>query len=274
MDIKEHINSEKTYIPNMNYVYPEDPNSPFIHPKIIRKVKIDKDYPFLPKTLKDKITNYLFYFVIFLLVFPAQKILFGLKIKGKENYRKNKKYFKNGGMSVSNHVYKWDFLACLQALKYRRMWFPARAIQFSSKDANLIKNVGGIPVPETISGIREFNKAFDTLHSKNKWIHFFPEAFRWDYFQPIRPFLKGAFTMAIKYDIPILPLAFSYREPTGIYKLMKIKHPLITLSIGTPVFPDKNLSKKENVTKMRNECHDQIVKMAGIEQNMYPAEAD
>ena len=84
MDIKEHINSEKTYIPNMNYVYPENPNSPFIHPKIIHEVKIDKDYPFLPKTLKDKITNYLFYFVIFLLVFPAQKILFGLKIKGKE----------------------------------------------------------------------------------------------------------------------------------------------------------------------------------------------
>ena len=84
MIIKKHINSEKTYIPNMNYVYPNEPNSPFIHPKIIRKVKIDKDYPFLSKTLKDKITNYLFYFVIFLLVFPLQKILFVLKIKGKE----------------------------------------------------------------------------------------------------------------------------------------------------------------------------------------------
>ena len=177
-------------------------------------------------------------------------------------------------MTVSNHVYRWDFLACLQAIRFRRMWFPARAIQLSGSDAKLIKGAGGIPIPDSIAAMRGFNGAFDTLHDKKKWIHVFPEGFRWDFYQPIRPFLKGAFTMAVKYNLPVLPLALSYREPKGIYKLLKVKHPLITISVGTPIFPDENLSRKENVLKLREEAHRQIVKMAGIEQNMWPPEAD
>ena len=68
-------------------------------------------------------------------------------------------------MTVSNHVYRWDFLACLQAVKFRRMWFPARAINLSGSDGKLIKGAGGIPIPESISGMRGFNNAFDTLNS-------------------------------------------------------------------------------------------------------------
>lgn len=269
-----HINKKDTFVPNLNIKYPEEPNSPFLSPKITKEVVIDKDYHFLPKTFTEKIQNWFTYFVIFSLVFPVQKIKYGLKIKGKENYRKNKKYFKNGALTLCNHVYRWDFLACLQAVKFRRMWFPARAINFSTKDANLIKGAGGIPIPESISGLKAFNEAFDTLHKKKKWIHFFPEAYRWDFYQPIRPFLKGAFTMAVKYNIPVLPLVISYRKPTGIYKLLKIKQPLITINIGQPIIPDKNLSKKENINNIRNEAHKQMVEMAGIEQNMWQPEAD
>jgi hypothetical protein len=36
----------------------------------------------------------------------------------------------------------------------------------------------------------------------------------------------------------------------------------------------ENLSKKENTYKMREEAHKQIVEMAGIEQNMWPCDAD
>ena len=80
--------------------------------------------------------------------------------------------------------------------------------------------------------------------------------------------------LALKYNIPVLPLVISYRKPTGIYKLLKIKQPLITINIGQPIFPDKNLSKKENINNIRKEAFKQMVEMAGIEQNMWQPEAD
>ena len=274
MKQKEQVNNQDTFVPSTDFVYPDEPNSPFLNPDVKEILKIDTDYPFLSKKFKDRFWNCFVYFVIFTLVFPLQKIRYGLKIRGKKNLRKNKKLFKNGAMTVSNHIYRWDFLACLQAVKFRRMWFPARAIQLSGKDANLIKGAGGIPIPDTIAGMRGFNNAFDELHEKKKWIHVFPEGFRWDFYQPIRPFLKGAFTMAVKYDLPVIPLSFSYREPKGLYKLFKVKHPLITISIGEPILQDETLTKKERAYKMRNEAHKQIVEMAGIKQNMWPSEAD
>lgn len=274
MKQKEQVNNQDTFVPSTDFVYPDEPNSPFLNPDVKEILKIDTDYPFLSKKFKDRFWNCFVYFVIFTLVFPLQKIRYGLKIRGKKNLRKNKKLFKNGAMTVSNHIYRWDFLACLQAVKFRRMWFPARAIQLSGKDANLIKGAGGIPIPDSIAAMRGFNNAFDELHEKKKWIHVFPEGFRWDFYQPIRPFLKGAFTMAVKYDLPVIPLSFSYREPKGLYKLFKVKHPLITISIGEPILQDETLTKKERAYKMRNEAHKQIVEMAGIKQNMWPSEAD
>ena len=59
-----------------------------------------------------------------------------------------------------------------------------------------------------------------------------------------------------------------------IYKLLKVKNPLITITIGQPILPNKNLSKKENVNRIRNEAHKQMVEMAGIEENMWQPEAD
>ena len=59
-----------------------------------------------------------------------------------------------------------------------------------------------------------------------------------------------------------------------MYKLFKVKHPLITISIGEPILQDETLTKKERAYKMRNEAHKQIVEMAGIKQNMWPSEAD
>ena len=116
MKKREHVNNQNTYVPQNEFVYPEEPNSPFLNPDIKEILKIDTNYTFLSKKFKDRFWNYFVYFVIFTLVFLVQKIRYGLKIRGKKNLRKNRKLFKNGAMTVSNHIYRWDFLACLQAM--------------------------------------------------------------------------------------------------------------------------------------------------------------
>lgn len=273
--LETHKNRDGIYVPSTNINYPKTPHEPILSPRILKEVVVDEGYPYLDKSFTARLRHFGIYLGIFLLVFPLQKIRYGLRIEGRNNIRKNKKLLAQGAITVCNHVYRWDFLAVLQAVRWKRMWFPARSINIQGSDAALIRGAGGIPIPETgLAATRRFNQAFDELHSKKKWIHVFPEACRWDYYQPIRPFKKGAFAMAVRYGIPVLPLVISYRKATGIHKLLGTKHPLITIHIGNPLVPQSELSRKEATLWLRKEAHRQMCVMAGIEKNYWSPEGD
>lgn len=272
--IQEHIVNENVYEPYLEKTYPDSHRSYMLSPVKVREVQIDAEYPFLDLSFKAKCLHVFIYAGIFLLVFWLNPLRYGLKIEGRKGLKKYKKQFKNGAMTVANHVYRWDFLAILQAVRFRCMWFPARQENLETSDAWMIRGAGGIPVPDTSQAMKKFNAAFNYLHKKKKWLHCFPEASRWDFYGPIRPFRKGAFSMAYSYNLPVIPMAFSYRKPTGLYKFFKVKHPLITLRIGEPIFPDKTIGKSESCDKMRKEAHEQICALAGIKQNGWPAILD
>jgi 1-acyl-sn-glycerol-3-phosphate acyltransferase len=203
-------------------------------------------------------------------------IRYCLRVEGRDILKKHRKLFKNGAMTVANHVMRWDFLTVLLTVRYHRLYFPALAYNINTADRGLIRAVGGVPIPEGIHAMKYFNAAFDELHRQKKWFHAFPEASSWDFYHLIRPFKKGVFTMAHKYNIPVIPMAFSYRPPTGIYRFFKKGYPLITLRIGEPLMPDQSLPRKDAVNLLRQQCHKRIVELAGIREgeNPYPCEGD
>lgn len=259
----------------MGISYPKDnPYERIIFPKAVRNVVVDEHYPYLMKSFKEKFWHYAIYATIFTLVFLLQKIRFGLKIEGKENLKKNKKLFKNGALTVTNHAYRWDFLAVVQAVATigrRRIWFPALSDNLNGSDAVLIRSAGGIPLPDPGMGAaRKFNEAFDTLHKRKKWIHVFPEYCRWSWYEPIRPFKRGAFEMAYRYDLPVIPMAISYRPLTGWRKRF-FKEPLVTITIGEPILPNKDEKRKVEADRLCRETHAKICEMAGIIQNGWDA---
>ncbi|GHV37082.1 hypothetical protein AGMMS49546_03840 [Spirochaetia bacterium] len=264
------------YVPQLGIKYPAEPDHHMeLKPKIYDTV-FDEHYPYLDKTLKFKLWSGFIYFSIWTLVFLVCPIRYGLRIEGRNILKKHRKLFENGAMTAANHVMRWDFLAVLQAVRYRRLYFPALASNINTADRGVIRAVGGIPVPLGIHAMKNFNLAFDELHRRKKWFHAFPEASSWDFYQPIRPFKKGVFTMAWTYNLPIIPLAFSYRPPTGIYRLFKKGYPLITLRIGEPLLPDQSLPRKEAVNLLREQCHKRIIELAGTREgeNPWPCEGD
>jgi len=270
------------YVPQLNLTYPDQPDAHMLDVKFVRDVTVDANYPFLDLSFKFNFWRFLVYLTIFLPGAIIVRIRGGLKIEGRKNLRKNKKLLKNGALTVCNHVYRWDFVSIVLALRYHMIYFPVWKEQLRSKDSKLIRYAGGIPVPDEISLIKKFNRAFDDIHAMKKWIHVFPESSRFDFFQPIRPFKKGAFTMAHRYDLPVVPLAFSYRKPCFPFTINNLirtligkeKKPMLTLRIGEPILIDKNLPRKEAVQKLRKECHEAVVRLAGISNNPYPAEGD
>jgi len=162
------------------------------------------------------------------------------------------------------------------------MYLPVWKDNLNGPDMGFIRYAGGVPVPEDIHSIKCFNQAFDELHARKKWIHAFPESAMFWFYYPIRPFKKGVFTMAYRYKLPILPLAFSYRKPHFPFTLVNLfrsllgyqKIPMVTVRIGEPLLFDETLSRKEAVQKMRKDCHDAIIRLAGVRDNPYPAEGD
>ncbi|MDR3343304.1 MAG: 1-acyl-sn-glycerol-3-phosphate acyltransferase [Treponema sp.] len=267
-------NTHEPYIPELGIEYPANPDEHMGPVRYEVELVLNEQYPFLDRSLGFRIKSALLYFGIFTLVFVIAPIRFGLKIEGRRYLKQYRSLLRNGAMTVSNHMLRWDLLCVLQAIRFRRLYFPAWKENLSGPDRGVIRLAGGIPVPTDIHSMKHFNQAFEDLHARKKWIHVFPESSNWFYYQPIRPFKKGMFTLAYKFNIPVIPLAFSYRKPTGLYRLFKKNYPLITLRMGAPLLPDITLPRKEAVNLLREECHRKIVELAGITNNPYPAEGD
>ena len=273
---------KEPYVPELGLVYPDKPDARMIKMEIINDIKVDENYPFFDTSPYFTFRRALIYLGIFTLQRLLAILRFGLKIRGRKNLRKHRKLLKNGAMSICNHVHRWDFPFSAMALRYRTMYFPVWKETLNSKDINFIRWSGGIPVPDSVKLMRCFNKAFDDIVAKKKWVHAYPESSRFDYFVPIRPFKKGVFTIAQRYNLPVVPLVISYRKSHFPFTLVNflrslkgnMKLPLVTINIGEPVLIDNNLSRKEGIQKLRKDCHEAMVCLAGINNNPYPPEGD
>lgn len=270
---------EGVYVPEIGKTYPqENPDGSLLRPTYINDIKFDENYPYLDDSLRFKLHNWFGYtFFLYPIVFVVNHIINGLRISGRKNLRKYKKQLKQGAITISNHCNRLDAPAVLEAVHANHHTrIPMYAPNFNTKDHWYMWAVGGIPIPDSgLQAMKKFNAAFDEFHRRGAWFHIFPEAARWDAYKPLRPFQKGAFTMAYKYNMPIVPCAINFRPRTGIYKLFGSQdEPLISVTIGEPIFPNKQNNRKDEVNRLREEAHGVICKMAGILHNTWPVAAD
>ena len=267
---------EGVYVPEPEVEFPGD--NPFTRMTPIRgkskDIKFDDTYPYLDKSLKFKIWHFLIYFTTWFAAFLLNRIRFGLRVEGREKLRQYRKLFANGVMTVCNHVHRWDMICVLQAMRFSKAWIPMYAQAFNGKDGFLMKHIGGIAIPDNYSGLRKFDQAMDELHSNKQWIHIFPESCSWYHYAPLRPFKTGAFNMAYKYSLPVLPLMISFRPRTGWRKFFSKSGPLLTIHVGDPIVPDPNASRKEETARMRDLAHQAMLDMAGIVSNPWPSYID
>ena len=267
---------EEVYVPEPPEEFSGD--DPFVKMAPIRgelkDIKFDETYPYLDKSLTFRIWHFLIYLVTWLVAFPANWIRFGIKIEGREKIRRNRELFANGMMTVCNHVHRWDMICVLQAMRYRRAWIPMYAQPFRGKDGFLMKTIGGVAIPEELSGLRAFDKAMDELHANKQWIHLFPESCSWRFYAPLRPFKTGAFNMAYRHGLPVVPLVISFRPRTGWRKLFGKGEPLLTIHVGDPIVPDLTVSRKAEVARIRDLAHQTMLDMAGIVSNPWPSSID
>ena len=275
--MKQAVNKPGVLVPQMGISYPDDPSERLVHVEQEDSEKgryhFDDTYPYLDTSFEYKLNQFGGFFVKWLLVNPfVNRLFLGLKIEGRKNLKKNKKALAGGMVAVCNHVFFSDALIANRAvLPYQRIHIPMFAKHFNGSMSWFLRAMGGVPIPESPSGVRGFNEAFDTFHKRGESILVFPEAVRWNWYQPIRPFRKGAFTMAWRFGAPVVPLVITFRERKGLYRLFGPKKtPCLTVHVGEPIIINKDNPRKVEVERLREEAHRQMVSMAGILENPWP----
>lgn len=252
------------YRHDLGYEYPDRPDEHMLKVKHVREVVLDESYPYLPCGVGYRLLRALYWLALNLLVFPITRLSHGLRIYGKENLKKHKKALKNGAITISNHVFMWDYLCVLKAIRPHLAYFPAWKTNLEGPNGPLIRWSGGIPVPtDHMHAMIHFNKAIEQVLQEGKWLHFFPEGSLWFFYPDIRPLKKAVFQYAVRYDKPVIPITMSFRPRKGLMKLFG-KAPLVDLHVGEPLFPDRTLPRREAAAAMQALAYHRMQEMNGI----------
>ena len=252
------------------YPYPEFTDHHYMAIKKNNGLVLTKDYPYIDSSFGFRFKQFLIRTVLVIIVFPLSYFRIGLRVKGRKNLKKHKAELKDGAVTISNHVHKWDFIAITKALRYR---FP-RVVVWSnnvrSEDAFLIRMMGGVPIPDNnMEAMIAFTKAIDGYLRSGGFLQIYPEGSMWEYYMPIRPFKRGAASIAIKNNVPVLPMAFSYRKPSKLRAKLFKQPACYTLTIGEPLFPEIGLDRREQEIDLTKRMHQAVVDLAGIKENLY-----
>lgn len=251
------------YRHQLDYVYPDRCDQHMIEVKHLRDVVLDEDYPYLQKGFWYGCQRVVAWIVLNALAFWLLRITHGLRIHGRENLKKHKKEFKNGAITIANHVFEWDSMCVMKAIRPRLYHFPAWAGNLEGPNGPLLRMVGGIPIPDNIPCLKKFKKAMEEVFQRKGWVHFFPEASMWYYYPDIRPFKKAVFQYAVRYDRPVIPMTFTFRPRTGITKFFT-KKPFVDLTVGEAMFPDHSLTPGAATRKLQEDAYHIMQVTAGI----------
>ena len=260
------------------FPYPIETDKHYLKVHKDRGYVFDTKYPYIDKSRSFRFRQGVVRFLLNAFVFRIAAIRLGLKIEGRANIKKHREILKNGVVSIANHVHMWDYIAVMTAIRPFRSNLLVWAPNVNGENGTLIRMVGGIPIPEgNTAATKTYLKVIRNLLQEDKgWLHIYAEGSMWEYYRPIRPFKRGAAHIACDSNKPVLPLAFSYREPGWIRKNIFRQIATFTLHVGEPLFPDIKLNPKEREKDLTIRCHEAVCNLAGIEPelNLYPAVFD
>lgn len=115
----------------------------------------------------------------------------------------------------------------------------------------LIRPLGALPLPDTLSGMIKFSDAVKKRINDGHPVIIYPEAHLWDYYTGIRPFDETSFGYPAKLDVPVYCFTTTYQ------KRRWGKKPRITIYIDGP-FLAKSENKREKAKELRNLVFDMM----------------
>lgn len=236
----------KKAIYGKKFVYHDELSDDFAGTHIDTK-KIPSDYCYLHKSVSFRFWSFLLYYCIALpILLLIGKIHFGIRVRGRKNIR----CLKTGYFVYGNHTQAADsWIGHVFLCRPRRTYIIANPDAVSIPFVrHLTVALGALPLPSELKGYENFLHCLDTLMKEKKAVVIYPEAHIWPYYTGIREYPATSFIYPARFHVPAVPVVTTYRLPKGPFK--DYRKPRLTIHIGKPLYPDMNLTDKENARVM------------------------
>ena len=116
----------------------------------------------------------------------------------------------------------------------------------------LMKNANTMPVSSSLEYMnKNFTPALRTVLERGDLVLIYPEQEMWFNYKRPREYRDGAFHFAAQFAVPVIPTFTEMRNVEGEYDesgFLKVKH---IIHVMPPIYPDKNLSVRENRAAMK-----------------------
>lgn len=112
------------------------------------------------------------------------------------------------------------------------------------------RNCDTLPLSSNTKTMTEFIKAVDTILSRGDFILIYPEQSLWWNYKKPKPLKSGAYRLASRNNVPVIPI-FITMEDTDIIGEDGFPVQQYIINIQEPIYPDNNLSTKENTEIMK-----------------------
>lgn len=214
-----------------------------------RMIPVTENYNFLPKNPFFLVWRAIVRTSVAIFAPPVMAITLGARVKGRKNLKGIK-----GFVAVCNHVHSLDNMLVRQGVFGHTLYITVA--EFNNMRGFLgsfIRAGGTLPFSSNVKAIINLQKAISKLLKKGCTVLGYPEQALWYRYEKPRPLNDGMFNIAVRNKVPVVPMFITFRNPSKFRRIFS-KKKCLTLNILKPIYPDENLSKKENIDQMMKEC--------------------
>lgn len=166
-----------------------------------------------------------------------------------------------GAILTCNHFNPYDSFAIEEVFrrsgksKKKKLYKIIREgnyTNFSGLYGFFFRHCDTLPLSSSNETMMEFVKAVDTILQRKDFILIYPEQSMWWNYRKPKPLKNGAFKLAAKNNVPIIPI-FITMEDSDIIGEDDFPVQQYIIHIEKPIYPNTELSDKENMVQMREE---------------------
>mgnify|MGYP004455332123 CR=1 FL=1 len=182
------------------------------------------------------------------------------KINGMENL----KNVKTGAILTCNHFNPYDSFTIEKVFrlagqhKNKKLFKVIREgnyTNFPGMYGFFFRNCNTLPLSSNKRTMIEFVKAVDVILKRGDFILIYPEQSMWWNYRKPKPLKNGAFNFAARSKVPVIPI-FITMEDSDIIGEDGFLVQEYTVNIEKPIYPDENLTEKENTEAMKEKNYE------------------
>ena len=182
------------------------------------------------------------------------------KINGMENL----KNVKTGAILTCNHFNPYDSFTIEKVFrlagqhKNKKLFKVIREgnyTNFPGMYGFFFRNCNTLPLSSNKRTMIEFVKAVDVILKRGDFILIYPEQSMWWNYRKPKPLKNGAFNFAARSKVPVIPI-FITMEDSDIIGEDGFPVQEYTVNIEKPIYPDENLTEKENTEAMKEKNYE------------------